>query len=96
MFGTESIVELINCISRKVKPTDGAPFYAKQLLLFIGVYLQIQVYGQSIVINEISQGTSGSQEYVEFLVTGPALINCDDVPPCIDLRGGSLTITMVT
>ena len=87
MFGTESIVELINCISRKVKSTYRIPFYAKQLLLFIGVYLQIQVYGQSIVINEISQGTSGSQEYVEFLVTGPALVNCDDVPPCIDLRG---------
>lgn len=43
--------------------------------------------GQGIVINEISQGTSGSQEYVEFLVTGPNLVNCNDTPPCIDLRG---------
>ncbi|MEX1002498.1 MAG: SprB repeat-containing protein, partial [Crocinitomicaceae bacterium] len=41
---------------------------------------------QSIIINEVSQGSSGSQEYVEFVVTGPALVNCNDTPPCIDLR----------
>ncbi len=41
---------------------------------------------QSIFINEVSQGASGSKEYVEFIVTGPDLINCDDTPPCLDLR----------
>ena len=53
-------------------------------LLFI---LQTPVNGQSIIINEISQGPSGGQEYIEFLITGPALVNCTDIPPCIDLRG---------
>ncbi|MEZ4937291.1 MAG: gliding motility-associated C-terminal domain-containing protein [Crocinitomicaceae bacterium] len=49
--------------------------------------LSVNVQGQTIVINEVSQGPSGSAEYVEFLVLGPALVNCDDTPPCIDLRG---------
>ena len=47
----------------------------------------IQLSAQSIIINEVSQGTAGSQEYVEFLVTAPDLVNCNDTPPCIDLRG---------
>lgn len=55
------------------------------LALFTGI--SFQSAGQtSIVINEVSQGTSGSQEYIEFLVTGPDLVNCNDIPPCIDLR----------
>lgn len=53
------------------------------ILLFMASNLSI---GQSIIINEVSQGNTGSQEYVEFLVIGPDLVNCDDVPPCIDLR----------
>ncbi|MBI3136191.1 MAG: hypothetical protein HYZ14_16065, partial [Bacteroidetes bacterium] len=51
------------------------------------IFLFQSGYAQSIVINEVSQGSSGNQEYVEFLVTGPALVNCTDTPPCIDLRG---------
>lgn len=40
---------------------------------------------QSIVINEVSQGPAGSEEYVEFLVVPPSLPVCG-VPPCLDLR----------
>jgi gliding motility-associated-like protein len=67
-------------------------FYLKSLIcltrytLILGIFFNTQVFSQSIIINEVSQGTSGSQEYVEFLVTGPALVNCNDVPPCLDLR----------
>ena len=38
-------------------------------------------------INEVSQGASGSKEYVELVVTGPTLTNCSSVPVCLDLRG---------
>lgn len=43
-------------------------------------------FAQSIFINEVSQGVAGSQEYVEFVVTGPTLVNCNDPIPCVDLR----------
>ena len=33
----------------------------------------------TIIINEISQGTSGNQEYVELMVVGPAV--CDPNTP---------------
>lgn len=58
----------------------------QQLFIFLLLSSPV-VYGQSIVINEVSQGMSGNQEYVEFLVTGPNLVNCTDTPPCLDLRG---------
>ena len=56
-------------------------------LLFIFISYCCKVDAQNIVINEISQGSSGSQEYIEFLIVGSTLVNCDDVPACIDLRG---------
>lgn len=40
-------------------------------------------YNQTLIINEISQGPSGSKEYVEFLVI-PTTQNCET---CMDLRG---------
>ena len=55
-------------------------------IIFFVIFFKAQAFSQSIIINEVSQGTSGNQEYVEFLVTGPALLNCNDVPPCLDLR----------
>jgi len=42
---------------------------------------------QSLRINEVSQGPSGSKEYVELVVTGPVLTSCSDQPQCLDLRG---------
>lgn len=57
------------------------------LPVLISVLSISSLSAQSLRINEVSQGTAGSQEYVELLVTGPALTNCSDVPPCLDLRG---------
>jgi gliding motility-associated-like protein len=59
----------------------------KNLVLVLSLFSCSISFAQSIVINEVSQGSSGNQEYVEFLVTGPTLVNCTDTPPCIDLRG---------
>ncbi len=39
----------------------------------------------SIIINEISQGVSGNEEYVELIVTGPIACDPADVE-CLDLR----------
>jgi gliding motility-associated-like protein len=40
---------------------------------------------QQLFINEVSQGTSGAKEYVEFIVVGTA--TCQTPVPTIDLRG---------
>lgn len=53
--------------------------YCLILFLFISLATRAQ-----LVINEVSQGPAGSQEYVELLVVGtPA---CNSIP-CMDLRG---------
>lgn len=46
-------------------------------------------FSQTLIINEISQGESGSMEYVEFVVVDTAVTyNCNSsIPPCIDIRG---------
>jgi gliding motility-associated-like protein len=44
----------------------------------------LQAYSQQLIINEISQGT-GSQEYVELVVTGTP--TCQTPVPTVDLRG---------
>lgn len=43
------------------------------------------LFSQQLVINELSQGPSGSFEYVEFVVSGTA--TCQNPPPCLDMRG---------
>jgi gliding motility-associated-like protein len=40
---------------------------------------------QQLLINEVSQGPSGSKEYVEFIVAGNP--TCQTPVPCMDLRG---------
>ena len=59
----------------------------KYFIVLALVYLQVSCLAQSIVINEVSQGSGGAKEYVEFVVTGPNLVYCTDTPPCMDLRG---------
>ncbi|MCB9223761.1 MAG: PKD domain-containing protein [Crocinitomicaceae bacterium] len=68
-----------------IKLVNGAIKKALITILFF-ILLTPNIFGQSIIINEVSQGGTGNQEYVEFLVIGPDLVNCDDTPPCIDLR----------
>lgn len=59
----------------------------KLFALIISFFLLIQVsYGQSLILNEISQGPSGTKEYIELLVTGPPQTDCSVTPPCMDLR----------
>lgn len=46
-------------------------------------------FSQTLIINEISQGETGSMEYAEFVVVDTAVTyNCNSsTPPCIDIRG---------
>lgn len=46
-------------------------------------------FGQTLIMNEVSQGEAGNQEYVEFVVVD-TLVTYDcqsSTPPCIDIRG---------
>lgn len=54
------------------------------VLLFVGMFCG-SAKAQSLIINEVSQGPSGSKEYVEFLVIpGAGPYHCTDY--CVDLR----------
>lgn len=53
--------------------------------LFIVVLFSSFLVSSQLMINEVSQGPSGSQEYVEFVVAGNQ--TCSTPVPCIDLRG---------
>ena len=55
----------------------------------IAIFLSIPIYSQTLIINEMSNGPSGSQEYVEFLVVDNTVtFDCNtSTPPCIDIRG---------
>ncbi|MFY7945233.1 MAG: hypothetical protein ACOVNZ_11650, partial [Crocinitomicaceae bacterium] len=49
-------------------------------------FLSNSLFSQSLIINEVSQGPTGSKEYVEFLVVpGSGPYQCSNY--CIDLRG---------
>ena len=56
------------------------------LLTFFCVQLS---FAQSLVINEVSQGSSFAKEYVELLVIpDPSQpVSCTEILPCLDLRG---------
>ncbi len=61
----------------------------KIILLSISVILAQEVYGQTLIMNEVSQGVSGNKEYVEFIVVDTSVTySCTSTtPPCIDIRG---------
>jgi gliding motility-associated-like protein len=57
------------------------------IVLFLSLSLSV-AYGQTLIINEVSQGPSGSKEYVEFLVIPTGAINpCQPIANCLDMRG---------
>lgn len=58
--------------------------YGKFLLATIAAICLSNVSHAQLVINEISQGPSGSKEYVELVVTGT--VTCAGIPT-VDLRG---------
>ena len=61
-------------------------FVKKAFLVFlVSIFFTGSVKSQTLVINEFSNGPSGSQEYLELIVIDTsASISCN---PCIDIRG---------
>ena len=58
---------------------------ARKFFLLTGIFLLINLFAHAqLVINEVSQGPSGSKEYVELVVAGTP--TCTGIP-CMDLRG---------
>jgi gliding motility-associated-like protein len=49
----------------------------KHILIFIATFIAYSGFGQGIVINEISNGTAGAQEYFELIVIGPPCTTVD-------------------
>ena len=61
----------------------------KGAILLLAFLVALSARSQTIVMNEVSQGESGGQEYVEFvIVDSTAVYDCfGTAPPCIDIRG---------
>ena len=61
----------------------------KIIILFFIVIVSKQILSQTLIMNEVSNGASGNQEYVEFVVVNSAVTyTCSSsTPPCIDIRG---------
>jgi len=62
------------------------------LKIRLGLYFLIITpffFSQTLIINEVSNGPAGNQEYVEFVVVSDtAIYDCNSTsPPCIDIRG---------
>ena len=58
--------------------------------LFLLSSLQpLSTFSQTLIMNEVSNGPAGNQEYVEFIVIDTVVAyNCSSLaPPCIDIRG---------
>jgi hypothetical protein len=65
-------------------------FYkANWILLPIFAFTFSSILSQTLIINEVSNGPSGNQEYVEFLVvSNNVTYDCSSAaPPCLDIRG---------
>jgi gliding motility-associated-like protein len=58
------------------------------IILFFSC-LFIQLKSQTLIMNEVSNGANGSEEYVEFVVISNVVTyTCSNSnPPCIDIRG---------
>ena len=55
--------------------------------LFLGIVIPTRLFSQSLIINEVSQGPSGSKEYVELLVIPGVNYNpCVAGTNCLDLK----------
>lgn len=64
----------------------------KHIVFLLVLLLEVlcnNVQAQTLIINEVSNGPSGSQEYVEFVVVDvAATYDCSgSAPPCVDIRG---------
>jgi gliding motility-associated-like protein len=55
--------------------------------LFLGIVIPTRLFSQSLIINEVSQGPTGSKEYVELLVIPGVNYNpCVAGTNCLDLK----------
>jgi gliding motility-associated-like protein len=61
-------------------------FRTLPILAAVSFVFQASAQSPTLRINEVSQGESGSMEYVELVVTGPPVTNCAP-PACLDIRG---------
>ena len=61
----------------------------KVVILFFFIVVFQKVQSQTLIMNEVSNGPSGNQEYVEFVVVSNVVTyTCNSpTPPCIDIRG---------
>ncbi len=59
------------------------------LNLALSLLITLRTSAQTLIINEVSNGPSGNQEFVEFVVADANLTyDCGaNIPPCIDIRG---------
>ena len=56
--------------------------------MFLIATISHQINAQTLIMNEVSNGATGNQEYVEFVVVSNTVTyNCSSpTPPCIDIR----------
>ena len=59
------------------------------IIILLLTFVLYSAKSQTLIMNEVSNGPSGNQEYVEFVVVSSAVTyTCTNpTPPCIDIRG---------
>src|ERR1700753_3999586 len=60
------------------------PFAARNFAFFLAAFLFSTALSAQLIVNEVSQGASGTKEYVELLPVGTP--GCSSIPT-VDLRG---------
>lgn len=63
--------------------------YFKLFVVLLFIFYVNQSFSQTLILNEVSNGPTGNQEYAEFLVVSNTVTySCNgSTPPCIDIRG---------
>jgi gliding motility-associated-like protein len=64
--------------------------FKKSTLFFVFLFaFAFSATGQTLIMNEVSNGDTGSREYVEFVVASNTIVyDCSSpIPPTIDIRG---------
>lgn len=64
-----------------------APLHSVLFIIVLSLFSKASA--QTLIINEVSQGETGNQEYVELVVVDNTVtFDCNNTqPPCIDIRG---------
>ncbi|MFK7783593.1 MAG: hypothetical protein AB8B56_00685, partial [Crocinitomicaceae bacterium] len=67
----------------------NAKYFSLLLTAPLSLFLSLYASAQTLIINEVSQGEFGNQEYVELVVVDNTVTyDCTNTqPPCIDIRG---------